>query len=131
MTSPLMFQLFTTIIKAGVIMVIFEDKSIAVCPEFPNSDFTGGLALYVIKDGSDIYNKIMQYKPYYDFVLDKKGNLIDIVEVEKPEPAPVFAAVTADEVALAVAELAEQQVNDKLEVDLALAELAEMITGGE
>ena len=58
-------------------------------------------------------------------------NLVDVVETEKPEPAPIFEAVSADEVALAVAELAEQQVNDKLEVDLALAELAEMITGGE
>lgn len=111
-------------------MVIFEDKSYVINPEYPNIDFTLGAALYVVEDGSDLYNKIIQYYPYFDFVTDKKGNLVDIVEVEKPEPVPVFEAVTADEVALAVAELAEQQANDKLETDLALAELAEMITGG-
>ena len=112
-------------------MVVLSDKNYIIRPDMPNSDFTDGLALFVVDDGSDIYNKILQYSPYYDFVTDKKGNLIDVVSVEKPEPAPVFAAVTADEVALAVAELAEQQASDKLEVDLALAELAEMVTGGE
>lgn len=111
-------------------MVIFEDKSYVINPEYPNIDFTLGVALYVVEDGSDLYNKIIQYYPYFDFVTDKKGNLIDVVEVEKPEPAPVFEAVTADEVALAIAELAEQQVNDVTDIQLALAELAEMITGG-
>ena len=111
-------------------MVVLNDKNYIIRPDMPNSDFTDGLALFVVEDGSDIYNKIIQYSPYYDFVLDKGGNLVDVVETEKPEPAPIFETITADDVALAVAELAEQQANDKLETDLALAELAEMITGG-
>ena len=112
-------------------MVVFEDKSYVINPDYHNVDFTAGSALFVVEDGSEIYNKILSYYPYYDFVTDKKGNIVDVVETEKPEPAPIYEAVTADEVALAIAELAEQQANDKLETDLALAELAEMITGGE
>ena len=44
-----------------------------------------------------------------------------------PEP-PI--EITTEELALAVAELAEASASDKLEMEMAMAELAEMITGG-
>ena len=44
-----------------------------------------------------------------------------------PEP-PI--EITTEELALAVAELAEASASDKLEMEMAMAELAEMMTGG-
>ena len=45
-----------------------------------------------------------------------------------PEPPP--PEITTEDLALAVAELAEASASDKLEMEMAMAELAEMITGG-
>lgn len=40
---------------------------------------------YVVPDNSPLANKIMQYFPRYDFVLDENDNLIDVVEIPKTE----------------------------------------------
>jgi hypothetical protein len=39
---------------------------------------------FVIPDNSEIAQKIIGFYPYYDFVLDEEGNLIDIVQIEPP-----------------------------------------------
>lgn len=110
-------------------MVIFADKNYVVCQRKPNEDFTGGEALYVVEDGTALADKIRKYAPYYDFVTTKAGKIKDITPFDPPavEEIPV---ITTNDLAIALAEVAEQQATDKIEVDLALAELAEMIVGG-
>lgn len=110
-------------------MVVFTDKHYVQQSLKPNEDFTGGEALYVVEDGSTLAEKIRQYAPYYDFVLTKAGKLKDITPFDPPEIEEI-PIITTDDLALAIAEVAEQQATDKIEVDLALAELAEMIVGG-
>lgn len=68
-------------------MIVFNDKNYISCTRYPDSDWTGE-ALFVVPDGSELANKIMAAVPYYDFVLDEGGNLVDIVETERPEPEP-------------------------------------------
>lgn len=46
------------------------------------------------------------------------------------EPTAYEVGLTVDDLALAVAELAEASASDKLEVEMAIAELAEVITNG-
>lgn len=110
-------------------MVIFSDKHYVQQSLKPNEDFTDGAALYVVDDTSALARKIKEYAPYYDFVLTKTGKIKDITPFDPPviENIPI---ITTDDLALAIAEVAEQQATDKIEVDLALAELAEMIVGG-
>lgn len=110
-------------------MVVFENKMIIVKSEFPNTDFTNGDALYVVDDNSELALKIKANIPYYDFVVDEGGNLIDITPTERPAPVEPIEPLTVDDLSVAVAEIAEQQEQDKLEVEMALAELAEMIAG--
>lgn len=66
-------------------MIIYENKGFETNSNFPNTDWTGE-ALYVVEDGSNIANKIKVLYPYYDFVTDENGRLIDVVEVEHEEP---------------------------------------------
>ena len=110
-------------------MVVFENKMIIVKSEFPNTDFTNGDALYVVDDNSELAVKIRYNVPYYDFVVDNNGNLVDITPTERPAPVEPIEPLTVDDLSVAVAEIAEQQEQDKLEVEMALAELAEMIAG--
>lgn len=51
----------------------------------PNSNWLNDDNYIVIPDNSPLANKIMQYFPRYDFVLDEEDNLIDVVEIPKTE----------------------------------------------
>lgn len=75
-------------------MIIFENKGFQTRSDKPNSDWTGN-ALYIVPDGGVLAQKVMKNYPYYDFVLDEAGKLIDIVPTERPEPGPVMP--TAEE----------------------------------
>ena len=66
-------------------MIIYENKGFETNSNFPNTDWTGE-ALYVVEDGANIANKIKVLYPYYDFVTDENGRLIDVIEVEHEEP---------------------------------------------
>lgn len=68
-------------------MIIYENKGFMTNSLFPDTDWTGE-AKYVVPDGSELAEKIKAAYPYYDFVLDDGGNLVDIVETERPEPEP-------------------------------------------
>lgn len=109
-------------------MVVFEDKHYIVDPTLPNTDFTDGAALYVVDDKSSIAADIMKYAPYYDFI-EKEGNLVGVEPTEKPTAEP-STVVTVDDISLALAELAEKQENDKVELEMAIAELAEAVVEG-
>lgn len=110
-------------------MVVFDDKNFIYRPEYPDSDFTGGDALYIVADDTELAAKIYKYAPYFDFIIDEDGKLVDVVPTEVPV-IPVIPPLTVDDLAVAITEVAEQQQKDKIETDLALAELAEMIIAG-
>ena len=62
-----------------------HNKGFQTRSDNPNSNWLNDENYYVIPDNSELANKVMQLFPRYDFVLDKKGNLIDIVEIPKTE----------------------------------------------
>lgn len=64
-------------------MVIFKDKHFKTRSDRPDDDFVGN-ADYVIPDGSELAQKIMEFYPYFEFVFDDDGNLIDVTEISEP-----------------------------------------------
>ena len=82
-----------------------------------------------VKTGSALANKIMKSAPFMELIFDDVGNLVDISELERPA-ADEPTELTNDDLALAVAELAETSAADKLEIEMAIAELAEVMTNG-
>jgi len=44
--------------------------------------------VFVVNNGSELADKIKEYCPYFDFVLDSEGNLIDITPTERPPDPP-------------------------------------------
>ena len=65
-------------------MIIFEDKGFQTRSDMPDTDWTGK-SKYIVPDGSELSNKIISLYPYYEFVIDENGSLIDVVETERPE----------------------------------------------
>lgn len=66
-------------------MIVFENKGFQTNSLFPDSDWTGK-AKFVLPDNSETATKIARYYPYYDFVLNDAGELVDVVETSRPEP---------------------------------------------
>lgn len=85
-------------------MVIFNDKRFITNSEHPDDDFVGN-ADFVIPDSSELAEKIIRAYPYFEFIFDGDGNLVDIEETERPPVPP--APPTNAELAAAIAELAE------------------------
>jgi len=55
----------------------------------PNENWTGDDSFFVVDDNSELGQKILQYAPHYDEILDANGVLIDITPTEPPpEPPP-------------------------------------------
>lgn len=63
-------------------MIIYENKGVETRSDKPNEDWTGE-ALYVVPDGSELAQKIIQNYPYYDFVV-QDGRLTDITPTGEP-----------------------------------------------
>lgn len=82
-----------------------------------------------VKTGSALADKLMKSAPFIELIFDDVGNLVDISELERPA-ADEPTELTNDDLALAVAELAETAASDKLEIEMAIAELAEVMTNG-
>ena len=61
------------------------NKGFQTRSDMPNSNWLNDDNYYVIPDNSPLTNKIMQYYPRYDFVLDENDKLIDVVEIPKTE----------------------------------------------
>lgn len=60
------------------------DKSFQTRDDMPNTNWLGD-EWYLVPNGSELANKIMQLFPRFDFVLDENDNLIDVVEIPKTE----------------------------------------------
>ena len=63
-------------------MVVYKNKNFAKDSKYPNSDFMGD-ADYVIPDGSELAEKIIELYPNFDFVFDD-GNLVNVTEISEP-----------------------------------------------
>lgn len=61
-----------------------ESKAVRSRQDLPNTNWLGD-EWYLVPDGSELANKIMQYFPRYDFVLDENNNVVDVVEIPKTE----------------------------------------------
>lgn len=57
-------------------MIIFNDMTYLTRSDLPNEDWTGQ-AKYVVADGSELANKILEIFPFTP-IEDDKGNLIDV-----------------------------------------------------
>ena len=62
-------------------MIVYKDKSFVTNSEHPNNDWNGD-ADYVVEDDSELFKKILELYPKYNFVLDDDNNLIDIAKDE-------------------------------------------------
>ena len=73
-------------------MIIYTSNNLRLyetCSLYPNSDWTGN-AEYIIDelnpDNQNLIDKIKEYAPYFDYILDDNGKLIDVVKTQdKPE----------------------------------------------
>ena len=88
-------------------MVVYKDKHFKTRSDRPDDDFVGN-ADFVIPDNTELAEKIMELYPYFEFVFDDDGNIVDVVAIE-PQPVPEKPPEppTNAELAAAIAELAE------------------------
>ena len=63
-----------------------NDKYIVDRQGMPNENWIGE-DFYLVDSDSELAEKIRENYPYFEFVLDDDGNLIDITPTERPEPA--------------------------------------------
>lgn len=64
-------------------MIVYKDKKFIANSEYPDTDWVGN-ADYVIHDDSELAEKIKWAYPYFEFVFDDDGNLIDVTEIREP-----------------------------------------------
>lgn len=68
-----------------IIYKINDIKTYETNSDFPNTDWTGQ-AEFIIDETDEKNNelilKIKEFTPYFDYVLDDKGNLIDVIKIE-------------------------------------------------
>ena len=89
-------------------MIIYEDGAFVTDNDYPDTDFSGGNAKYVIPDGSELAAKVFAYFPHYKIIEDGSGGVADVAKVEGVERVP---KLTIDDLATAIAELAEVMTN--------------------
>lgn len=66
-------------------MIIHKNPiSVEIHDDFPNTNFSNNPDVFVIDDRSELGKKISQNAPYFEFILDAEGNLIDITPTERP-----------------------------------------------
>lgn len=71
-------------------MIIYKsDKNFEKVDNMPNENFLQdkSIEVFVVADNSALGQKVLKHAPYFDFILDDDGGLIDIVPTERPEAA--------------------------------------------
>ena len=63
-----------------------NDKYYVERQDLPNENWIGD-DFYLVDSDSELAEKIRENYPYFEFVLDDNGNLIDVTPTERPEPA--------------------------------------------
>ena len=89
-------------------MVVFKNKHFKMRSDRPDDDFVGN-ADFVIPDNTELAEKIREFYPNFELVLNDDGTkIIDVVATEpQPEPEKPPEPPTNAELAAAIAELAE------------------------
>lgn len=64
-------------------MVLYADKRFITNSEHHNDDWIGN-ADWVIPDDSELAEKIIRLYPYFNFVFDNDGHLVDVTETSEP-----------------------------------------------
>lgn len=49
------------------------------------------------EEGQSLAQKIRECRPYFDFVLNEEGDLIDVIPTKRPEPEPIVPEPTIDD----------------------------------
>ena len=91
-------------------MVVFRNKQFVKCEEFPDTDFTGN-ADWVLDDNdpkeAGLEELIIAFYPNFDIITDSNGKISDIVATEPVTKEVPPVPPTNEELAAAIAELAE------------------------
>ena len=91
-------------------MVVFKNKQFVKCEEFPDTDFTGN-ADWVLDDNdpkeAGLEELIISFYPNFDIITDNNGKISDIVATEPVTKEVPPVPPTNEELAAAIAELAE------------------------
>ena len=75
-------------------MIIYEDGAFVTDNDYPDTDFSGGRAKYVIPDGSELAEKVIKYFPKYKLItsiikeVDENGKEIEkkvVIDVVKDD----------------------------------------------
>lgn len=75
-------------------MIVFTDGTYQTDSQYPDSDFSGGSAAYVIPDGSDLASKLMSINGKVQLITDDCGQLID-TEPVVDRTAEIYARLAA------------------------------------
>ena len=91
-------------------MVVFKNKQFVKCEEFPDTDFTDN-ANWVLDDNdpkeAGLEELIIAFYPNLDIITDSNGKISDIVATDPVTKEVPPAPPTNEELAAAIAELAE------------------------
>ena len=87
-------------------MIVYKNKRFMQIGLYPDTDWVGD-ADYVVPDDSELAEKIKALYPNFDFVLDDDGNIADVTATEPVPVEEIPAPPTNEELAAAIAELAE------------------------
>lgn len=70
-------------------MIVYKDKSFIKMSSHPNDNWKGD-ADWVLDDYNqeELENKIILNYPYFEFVLDENGNIVDVEPYDPPQPPP-------------------------------------------
>lgn len=93
-------------------MIIYKNsKGFEQRSDKPNENWTDNEDVYVVNDNSELAQKIIDAYPYYNFITDESGNLIDIEVLEKPTVKPELTLEEeVEELKQLVADLASLQL---------------------
>ncbi len=78
-----------------------NDKYYVERQDMPNENWIGE-EFYLVDSDSELAEKIRENHPYFEFVLDDDGNLIDITPTERPELPPAPEVMTLEEITAAL-----------------------------
>ena len=80
-------------------MIIRHDKSYETNSLFPNINWYKSEDNYIVdettEEGKLLAQKVIENSPYFEFVLDNNGNLVDVIPTERP-PQPVQPPTTEE-----------------------------------
>jgi len=79
-------------------MILRKTKDFDIHSSFPNTNWESDDSYIVdetTEEGKLLADKIKEHSPYFEFVLDGQGNLIDITPTERP-PGPLPEATQDD-----------------------------------